>query len=165
MGKNVLFAVLIAGATAASALAFDGKVVTVPDEQTEAESVIKDWLDSRGLDCEQKSHALVFTKDKIALTIYPLVSKKEIDRLIVVCEYAPSEEYKDTKELESFASNLNSSQNFFKVFINKQGDLIVQGNLTFYDELTAREFDSYTDAYILNLRQYVLNKKGLKYLK
>ena len=52
-----------------------------------------------------------------------------------------------------------------KVYVSSEGDLVALGNLTFYDELTARVFDAFLDAFAQIVKKHVLTEEARKMLK
>ncbi|MBV8078617.1 MAG: hypothetical protein JO284_19575, partial [Planctomycetaceae bacterium] len=79
--------------------------------------------------------------------------------------YSPKKEYKGSKEFEQLAVKLNRSQNFLQVYVDDNGDLEAVSNLTFYDELSARVFDSFVDDFTEAVKKYVLTDEALKMLQ
>jgi hypothetical protein len=168
MTKTPLLAVLTVAAAASWAFPEERKDltrVTVPDNNEAALKVIKAWLDARGIETETRKGVLVMKKLGVLMTLQPIVHKGELDRLRVAAYYHAKEERKGTKELEQLAVKLNRSQNFLQVFVDGDGDLAACSNLTFYDELTARHFDAFVDAFAQIVKRYVLTEEALKMLK
>jgi hypothetical protein len=62
------------------------------------------------------------------------------------------------------AADQNRAQNFLKVYIANDGTYHIQGNLTFYDELTAHEFDAFLEFYAGVLKKFILTPDALKLL-
>lgn len=79
--------------------------------------------------------------------------------------FFPKDEFKGGKELAELAAARNRDQNFLKVYVDAEGKYVIQGNLTFYDELTAHEFDAFLNLYAGVLRKFILTQDALKYLK
>ncbi len=168
--RRVLFAIALAVTMAAGpARAGEDRSlshVTIPDNQAQAARVLSDWLQARGIDCQLRSANLVtLSKDGIMFNIVPLVLHQQLDRLRVFASYTPKDEYKDSKELKRLVADLNTTQNFFQVFIDKDGKVEVASSLTFYDDLSARLFDSFMDECVAVLRHYIITPEALKLLK
>ena len=139
--------------------------LTVPDEKGAAAKAVQEWLIARGLDCEVKDGNLRYKKDGITFIIEPIVGEKRLDRLLVSAIYDPKDEFKDSKDLDELAALQNRSQNFLRVFIQENRTLLASCNLTFYDELTAREFDAFVEQFVSVLREFVVTKESAKILK
>ena len=113
--------ILVVGLAGRTVLAYDLnqlltkdlKVLTVPDNKTEAAKVIKEWLESRGFDCQLKQDLVVMTKRSVLINLQPLVFKNELDRIHTFSLFIPKDEYKNSPELERQATILNRKQNFF----------------------------------------------------
>ncbi len=168
MGKHALHAVLILAAAAGGAYAEDRQNlsrVILPDDKEAALKALKEWLDARGIDVERHKDVLVIRKAGVLMNILPLVSAHELDRLRVTALFYPKDEFKKTNEMEQLAAKLNRSQNFMQVFVDGDGNLVFSSNLTFYDEITARHFDAFVDAYAQILKKYGLTQEALKMLK
>ncbi len=161
-------ALLAALALPAAAFAEDRKDLTrvvLPDKEEDALRVLKEWIEARGLAVEAHKGLLVMRRGGVPMNMAPVVNKGELDWIRVYAIYAPQDKYKGTKELEQLATKLNRSQNFLKVFVSSEGNLVALGNLTFYDELTARVFDAFLDAFAQIVKQHVLTAEARKMLK
>lgn len=168
--RRILFAVALAVTMAAGpARAGEAKNlshVTIPDDQAQAAKALHDWLEARGIDCQVRSDNIVqLSKDGITINVLPLVTRKELDRLRVFVMYVPKKEYQGSKELEQLVAKQNTAQNFFQVFLDTKGRFVAASNLTFYDDLSSRLFDSFMDAYVVVLRRFILTPEALKLLK
>jgi hypothetical protein len=139
--------------------------VMIPDEKEAAIKTLKDWLDARGIECQTQKGGIVMNKAGLVLNIFPIVLKGQLDRLRVAALYGPKEEFKGTREYEQLVLKLNRVQNFLQVWISDEGTLGVASNLTFYDELRAREFDAFIDLYIQVVKQFILTDETLKMVK
>src|SRR5262249_11760346 len=139
--------------------------VLVPDEKGAAIKTIKEWLDSRGLDNELRNETLVIRRGGVPINISAIVYKGELDRLRVLAFYTPKDQPKGSKEFEALAMKLNKAQNFLQVFVDGDGDLIAAGNITFFDELTARVFDAYIELFVAVIKQNILTPEAVKMLK
>jgi hypothetical protein len=139
--------------------------VVVPDDSEAALKALKEWLDARGLDVERHKDRLVMRKGRIPIHIVPLVTSHELDRLRMMAFLNPKDEFKKTNEMEVFAAKLNRTQNFMQVFVNNDGMLVLSSNLTFYDELTARHFDAFVDAFVQAVKTHGFSEEALKMLK
>ena len=139
--------------------------MTVPDEPPAAIKAVQEWLDARGFDTELRGEIILFRKDGILYNIRPVVGPKQLDRLLVSCMYFPKDEKEKSKELEDVAKAENKAQNFLRVFIEEDGKFATSSSITFYDELTAHEFDSFLDLYAAVLRKFILTPDALKLLK
>jgi hypothetical protein len=168
VGKHALLAVLILAMGAGRAPAEDRpnlSRVVVPDDSKEALKVLKEWLDARGLDVERHKDYLVMRKGGVLMNLTPLVYAHDLDRLRVTALFYPKDEFKKSNEMEQLAAKLNRSQNFMQVFVDNDGILVFGSNLTFYDELTARHFDAFVDAFAQIVKKYGLTEEALKMLK
>jgi hypothetical protein len=168
VGKHALPAVLILAVFAGGASAQDRpnlSRVVVPDDGEAALKVLGEWLDARGIDVEKRKSVLLMRKGGVLMNILPIVNARELDRLRVFAIYSPKDEFKKTNEMEQLAAKLNRSQNFMQVYVDNDGDLVLASNLTFFDELTARHFDAFTDAFAQIVRKYGLTEEALKMLK
>jgi hypothetical protein len=171
MRRMIALVVTAVGLAALQAPADDAKSpkrLAVPDDDTAAAKAIEEWLDSRAIDSELKDlpkSTVVLTWEGVVFNVHPHVAKKELDRLVVEAVFAPKDEFKGGKELAELAAEQNRDQNFLKVYVDGEGKYVIQGNLTFYDELTAHEFDAFLNLYAGVLKRFVLTKDALKYLK
>jgi hypothetical protein len=168
MRRIALLAALALAAAAAVASAEDRRDlsrVVLPDKQEEALRALKEWIEARGITVETHKDLLVLRRGGVTMNVAPVVNKGELDWLRVFAIYAPRDKYKGAKELEQLAVKLNRSQNFLKVFVSSEGNLVALGNLTFYDELTARVFDAFLDAFAQIVKQHVLTEEARKMLK
>jgi hypothetical protein len=137
----------------------------VPDDRKAAVQALKAWLHARGFDCkEHKSGESLQFKRGVLLNIFPLVQNGGLDRLLMVAYYAPEEEYKGSEELKKLAARTNEAQNLLRVYVTTDGYLGVSGNLTFYDELTARVFDAFVDEMSTIIRRDILSDAAVKKL-
>ena len=157
--------ILVAALTAGAALAFDAKSLDVPDDQQSAAMAVQTWLDSRGIDAELKGKAIILSKENMKVAILPLVFTKQLDRLLFETEFIAKEGFQGSKELAEAVAKANVSQNFVKVALDKDGDLLIQSNMTFYDNFTAHEFDAFLQLFSDVTRRNVLTPDMLKYLK
>ena len=139
--------------------------VVVPDKQEDALRVLKEWLGARRLEVEAHKGLLVLRRGGVPINLLPVVNKGELDWIRAYAIYSPQDKYKGSKEFEQLAAKLNRSQNLLKVFVSEQGDLVVAGNLTFYDELTARVFDAFVEAFVQVVKRHVLTDEARKMLK
>jgi hypothetical protein len=168
VGKRALLAALVLAAVAGGAPADDRpnpNRVVVPDDAESALKVLKEWLDARGVEVERREGVLVVRKGGVPMNLTPIVNAHELDRLRVVAFYSPKDEFRKKTEMEQLAAKLNRSQNFLQVFVDGEGDLVFGSNLTFYDELTARHFDAFTDAFAQIVKKYGLTEEAVKMLK
>src|ERR1700730_16737574 len=115
--------------------------VAIPDDQAAATHILKDWLCARGYDCQLNKETLVFRRG-LLINVLPIIFKGELDRLRVTVLYEPKDEFKASADLAHIVEKANRSQNFLQVCICDDGRLMLGSNVTFYDELTAREFDA-----------------------
>ena len=139
--------------------------VVVPDKQEDALRVLKEWLGARGLEVEGHKGFLVLPRGGLPINLVPIVGKGELDWIRAYVIYPPQDKYKGSKEFEQLAAKLNRAQNFLKVFVSDQGDLVVASNLTFYDELTARVFDAFVEAFVQVVKRHILTEEARKMLK
>jgi hypothetical protein len=139
--------------------------VVVPDKQEDALRTLKEWLGARGLEVEAHKGLLVMRRGGVLMNLRPVVTKGELDWIRVFAIYSPEDKYKGSKELEQLAVKLNRSQSFLQVFVSDQGDLVAASNLTFYDELTARVFDAFLDAFAQIVKKHILTDEARKILK
>jgi hypothetical protein len=168
MRRIALLAALALPAAAAPAFAEDRKDlsrVVLPDKEEDALRVLKEWIEARGLAVEAHKGLLVMRRGGVTMNLAPVVNKGELDWIRVFAIYAPQDKHKGTKELEQLAAKLNRSQNFLKVYLSSEGNLVALGNLTFYDELTARVFDAFLDAFAQIVKKHVLTEEARKMLK
>jgi hypothetical protein len=169
MKRTLLLTVLGFGVVAGTAVSQDAKSLTrlmVPDDPAAASKAVKEWLEARGFDCDLGLKGnLIFTKDGVLHNIAPIVGPKQLDRLVVSTLYNPKDEYKGSKDLTDLAAELNASENFLRVYIDKEGHFVASASLTFYDELTAHEFDAFMELFDGVLKQYILTPEALKILK
>ncbi len=167
MRRIALLAALALSATAAGA-ATEGRDlsrVVIPDRQEDALRVLKEWLGARGLKVEAHKGFLVLRRGGVPINLMPVVGKGELDWVRAYAIYSPRDKYKGTKEFEQLAAKLNRAQNLLKVFVSEQGDLVVASNLTFYDELTARVFDAFVEAFVQVVKRHVLTDEARKMLQ
>lgn len=136
----------------------------LPDEQPAASATLKAWLEARGIECQQKNQTVVVRRG-LLLNITPITSNGGLDRLLVMSFYFCKDEHKKSPELRQLAEKHNRAQNLLRVFCDDDGDLAAGSSLTFCDELTAKEFDSFLDLYVAVVRRWVLTEETLKYLK
>ena len=139
--------------------------VVIPDDKEAALGVLKEWLGARGFEVEPRQGLVLMRRGGVLMNLIPIVHKGELDRIRVIVFYNPKEEHKGSKEFEQLAVKLNRSQNFLQIFVDDDGDLGAASNLTFYDELTARVFDAFVDAFAQIVKKYVLTEEALKMLK
>jgi hypothetical protein len=139
--------------------------VTIPDENGPALKVLKNWLEARGFEIEARKDLLLMRRGGVLMNLIPIVTKGELDRIRVLALYSPKADYKGSKEFEELAVKINRSQNFMQVYVDGEGNLAASGNLTFYDELTARLFDAYVDAFAQIVKKYLLIEEALTLLK
>jgi hypothetical protein len=168
MRRIALLAALALTAAAAPAFAEDRRDLTrvvIPDKQEDALRVLKDWLGARGLEVEDHKGFLVLRRGGVPINLIPIVSKGELDWIRAYAIYSPQDKYKGSKEFEQLAAKLNRAQNLLKVFVSEQGDLVVASNLTFYDELTARVFDAFVEAFVQVVKRHILTDEARKMLK
>jgi hypothetical protein len=167
--RRVLSLVLLTAGMAAGRASSDEPKglarLTVPDDKAAATKAVQGWLEARGFDCENRGDILTFKRGGVLFNIRPLVIEQGLDRLLVSTIYYPKDEYKGSKELAELAAEQNRAQNFLQVYIRSDGVFGASSNLTFYDELTAHEFDTFLDFYTGVLRQYILTQEALKMLK
>jgi hypothetical protein len=164
---------LLAGALAITVLtpwglAEDRKDLTrviVPDKKEDAIKVLKEWLEARGIAFELRKEIFLLRRGGVLMNITPIVHKGELDRLRVIAFYSPKAEFKGAKELDQLAVKLNRSQNFLQVWLDNDGDLLAGSNLTFFDELSARHFDAFIDAFAQIVKTHVLTPEAVKMLK
>ncbi len=152
------------GGAAASA-AKDLSKLLVPDDRKAAVQALKTWLTARGFDCNENENgeSLQF-KRGVLLNIFPLVQKGGLDRLLMAAYYTPEAEYKGSEELKQLAARTNQAQNLLRVYVTTDGYLGISGNLTFYDELTARVFDAFVDEAVTYIRRDILSDNAVKKL-
>ncbi len=139
--------------------------VTLPKEKGPALKALMDWLDARELEARLQNDRVVLKRGGLVYNLVPLGIKDGIDRLWVFAVFLPRDDFRGSPDLERQAMRINRVQNLFQVYINASGELIVSGNITFCDELSARVFDRYLDLFAAALRQQVLTPDMLKMIK
>lgn len=168
MNRFALLAILAASVATAATFSDDTKNVTrvtIPDDKEAALQVLQEWLAARGIEVEARKGVLLMRRGGVLQNLIPLVYKGELDRIRVIAFYSAKPEFKGTKELEQLAVKLNRTQNLLQVFVDDEGDLAAGSNLTFYDELTAREFDAFADLFAQIVKGHVLSEEARKMLK
>ena len=139
--------------------------VLVPDDKQAAQLAIKEWLIARGMEVDDRQGNLVMMRAGVLMNLIPIPTAGEIDRIRVSVLFFPKDEFKGTKAFEDLTVKLNKSQNFFQVMVSDEGNLAAAGNITFVDELPAKVFDAYIDAFAQIVKRYVLTEDALKMLK
>jgi hypothetical protein len=139
--------------------------VVIPDDKSAALAALKEWLAARGLEVEDRQGTLLMRRSGVLMNLIAVPTAGELDRIRVITFYNPKDEFKGGKEMEELAVKLNKSQNFFQVFVDDDGDLGAGGSITFVDELTAKVFDAYVDAFAQIVKRYVLTDEAVKLLK
>jgi hypothetical protein len=165
MKRIALFAAMTVIVASALGAAVDLTKVAIPDEDAAALKALKDWMTARGFEVEDRTKSLLIRRNGLLMTLTPIVSEKDLDRFLVSAFYTVKDEFKGKPEFVELAAKLNAAQNFVKVFVDSDGDLAIQGNLTFYDEITARHFDSCLDYYTQVVRTFVLTDEAVAMLK
>jgi hypothetical protein len=164
MQRIVLCAALAVATASNCVCAEDLTKVVIPDEATAARKTLKDWMTKRGFEVEERDGCLVTRRGGMLMSITPAVYERDLDRLTIVVFYHAKDEFKGKPEFVELVAKLNDSQTFLKVFVDKDGDLAILGNLTFCDDLSARYFDTYVDNYAQAIREFVLTDEALKML-
>ena len=167
--RRIAFPAVLAIMVAAGGASAEGREdltrVVVPDNKEAALLVLKEWLGKRGFEVEARVGLLVMKRERILMNLIPIVEEGGLDLIRVSNVYSPKKEYKGSKEFEQLAVKLNRSQNFLQVYVDDDGNLEAVSNLTFYDELSARVFDSFEDLFIEVVKKYVLTDEALKMLQ
>ncbi len=146
---------------AVDANAQDLRRLALPDDHAAAAAVLHRWLIDRGLECQQHpSNAVVLRRGEFLINVIPLTYPHQIDRLRFLCVHLAKDEYRGSDELAKAAYEANAAQNLCQVFLQEDGNLAVGSNLTFYDEFTTQEFDSFLDLYVTVIR-HVIKREGL----
>ncbi|MBV8229942.1 MAG: hypothetical protein JO329_08165 [Planctomycetaceae bacterium] len=167
--RRIAFPAVLAIMVAAGGASAEGREdltrVVVPDDEEAALLVLKEWLGKRGFEVEAPKGSLVMKRERISMSLVPIVENGGLDLIRVNAGYSPKKEYKGSKEFEQLAVKLNRSQHFLQVYVDDDGNLEAVSNLTFYDELSARVFDSFEDLFIEVVKKYVLTDEALKMLQ
>jgi hypothetical protein len=149
----------------AATAAADLSKITVSDDDKTATTQLLGWLNARGFDASIVNGVLVYRKNGIPLNLTALQGSGELDRILFLSFYSPKDEFKGKPEFLELARKLNIAQNLMQVKVDEDGDLSVTASLTYVDELTAREFDYFTDLFTAVVRQYILTEEAVKMLK
>lgn len=160
-----VFALLLGAGGTFAADREDLTRVAVPDDPHKALQVIADWLRARGFEVEVREELLFMRRGGVLMNFIPIVNPHELDWIVVIAFYHPKDQFKGTKEFEDLTVKLNRSQNFLRVFVCDDGDLGASSILPFYDELNARVFDSFVDAFAQITGRYVLTEEAREMLK
>jgi len=153
-----------AGATAGAASP-DVERLTLPDSSEEALKTLKEWFDARDIESKLRKTVIILQRHGISINIRPLVYDQELDRLRFTSYYLVKKEFKKKPALQKAAARLNSSQNLLQVFVNPHHELTIGGNLSFYDEFSAAEFDAYIELYTGVIKRHILDNEVRKMLK
>lgn len=166
--RAIVLAACLALPLAAWAWADDKKDlsrVTLPDDKEAALKTLKEWITARGFEVEDRKTVLLMRRSGVLINLAPIVHKGELDRIRAAVYYSAKDEHKKTKEFEAMAAKLNRAQNFFQVFVDDEGDLCAATNLTFFDEISAKEFDAFVDAVAQIVKRHILTEEAVKMLK
>lgn len=155
----------LAQQTTAPAPRPDLSKVTIPDDRAAAVTALKEWLVARGIDVEERQGAIILKRAGLMMNVQPIPTVGEIDRVRVSAFFFPKDEFRGKKEFEDLGVKLNRSQNFLQVFIADDGNLGTGGSITFVDELSAKVFDAYVDAFVQIVKRFVLTEEALTMLK
>jgi hypothetical protein len=160
-----VLALLIAAGGVFAADRDDLTRVVVPDDKPAALQALAEWIKARGFEVQPRKELLVMRREGVLMNLIPIVNEGELDRIRVVAFYYAKDQYKGSKEFEQLAVKLNKSQNFLQVFVTDDGELAAASNLTFFDELSARVFDAFVDAFAQITKRYVLTDEAVTMLK
>lgn len=139
--------------------------VALPSDRLEAADILEKWLQGRGFECSQTEHTVVYTHQRVVTNLLPITTDEELDRLQVATFYKPKDEFRDSPKLHELAMKLNKAQNMLRVLIDDDGDLACYGNITFVDELSAKEFDLYVSLFSTVIKAHVLTEEALEILQ
>lgn len=134
----------------------------LPKDNKEAVQALKDWMEARGFECavSQDEKSIQYRRG-LLLNIRPL-TEDPLGMLYCVAYYPPKPEFKDSDELDKLATRTNLAQVMLRVFVTSDRFLGIGGCMTFHDEFSAREFDSFVDEMEVVARRYVLSDEAVK---
>lgn len=170
MFRNTTVAALAAGLIlSASMPGLAAKVdlsrITLADDDKQATAQLLDWLESRGFDASMVNGVLVYRTKGTPLNLTALQGSGELDRIVFLSFYSPTDEARGKPEFYELAQKLNAAQNFLQVKVDEDGDLTITASLTYVDELSAREFDYFVDLYTQVVARYIITDEAVKMLK
>jgi len=139
--------------------------LALSDDDKVATSQLLEWLQARGFDASMINNVLVYRTKGMPLNLTALQGSGELDRIVFLSYYSPTEEAKGKPEFFELARKLNSSQNFMQVKVDEDGDLTITASLTYVDEISAREFDYFVDLFTAVMSRYILTDEALKLLQ
>ncbi len=142
----------------------DLRSLALSDEAT-ATTQLRDWLQARGFDCEISGDYVLYRTQNVLTNILPILTDNGIDRLLVNVYYNPKDEFKGSDELVDLATKLTVAQNVFRVFVDGDGDLAASTQMTFYEEFSSREFDTFMELTASAIKSHILVDESLRYLK
>lgn len=142
-------------------------VLKMPSTQAAATNAVHSWLRSSGMDCEIKGKIVVVTNKakNRHVNILPLVSEKGPGRLLLSSYFVPKKEYVGSRELTDISDEINRSENFLRVFVEKDGNLGASSYITFVDEITSNEFNAFFILHVEVVEQFVLTGRAKRLLK
>ncbi len=137
----------------------------LPNDQAEAAKALEGWLKGQGIECERTENTVRYRHNGVLVNILPSVYEGELDRLMVTVYYSAFDEFAGTQALRGLAADRNAAQNFLRVFVDDDGYFAASGNMTFFDEFSAKEYQAYMNLFSVVIRDHVLTEAALKMLK
>jgi len=125
--------------------------VCTTDDAAQGARQLKAFLDEHDVKVLKLGSEAVYVDRVFKMALEPKLSDDGLDRIVVHVFFTPKAEYKTGGTIVQLANDLDRQYNVGGFFVDGDGDLVLQSQMTFVDRISWEEIDGFLEWLSLSL--------------